>query len=140
MRRFIPIIAALFTLLPFQAYAYNNWGVEVEFLSLFDIFFDILSFSVAIVAFGISFQVLNKLGSGLRKAWLYLMISIFIFILLQLLSLLSLLKIFDLTSTFSIFKLLMSIGIIIAVLQAKSFFNKIILSKASKNNELKEDE
>ncbi len=137
---FSPIIGLILLLIPFQAYAYNNWGIEVEFISLFDIFFDILSFSIAIVTFGISMQVLNKLGSGLRKAWAYLLFSIFTFILLQLLSLLSLLQIFDLTSIFSIIKFIMAVGVMISVLLAKSFFNKIILSKASKNNGLKNEE
>lgn len=138
MKIFLPILALLLLAHPEVALAYNNWGVEVEFLSIFDIFFDILSFSIAIVSFFIAFQVLNKISGKLRKSWIYFLVTIVMFIVLQFLTLLSLLRIFDLTSLFSILKFILSIGILIAILFARSFFNILIMKKSSQNNSLKD--
>ena len=89
---------------PNKVLAYSNWGGDIEIFSIYDVFFDILSFSVTIVALGIGVQMLNKLSGGLKSVWLYCMIAILLFVVMQILSLLSVFDIFRLSGLFAIIK------------------------------------
>ncbi len=127
------IIGILFVSFPVQALAYSNWGSDVEIFSIYDVFFDILSFSVAVVALGIGFQMVNKLSGGLKSTWIYYMIVILLFVILQIFSLLSVFNIFKLSGLFAIIKLIMVVAFLSTVLSARSFVQKILRAKFIKD-------
>ena len=132
----ITIISILFASLPAKAFAYTNWSQDVNIFSMYDVFFDVLSFSVAIATLGVGLQIANKLSGGLKAIWKFSMIVVLLFIAIQIFSLLSVFDIFRLSGLFAIMKLLMSVAFLGTVLSAKNFVVKVLRSKSIRNKDI----
>jgi hypothetical protein len=123
------VIITLF-LFPINTFAYSNWGQEVKIFSLFDMFFDILSFSAAVVALSMGLEMLLKFSGKLKATWIYCMITILIFLILQIMTLVSAFYSIDFSGIFPIVKFLMSLFFLSSVFAARSMINEIIRNKS----------
>ena len=136
MKSFIrTIIGILLTSFPYKTLAYNNWGPDVNLFSIYDVFFDILSFSIAVVALGIGFQMLNRLIGNLRSAWRFYIMAMGFFVVMQILALLSVFDIFSLSGFFAIIKFFMAIAFLVTVLNLRHFIQKILRDKSVKEKD-----
>ena len=115
---------------PSTALAYSNWGTGMKIFSFYDVFFDILSVSIAIVTFFYGLQIFNKIKGGLKKAASMFFVTMSFFIILQAMSIISLFSQIDLTGFFSIIKLLWAIFFLATVFSGRNFVKKILRNKS----------
>lgn len=133
MKKIFKLIAGgllTLTFFPLNALAYSNWGQEMEIFSLFDIFFDIIGFSVVVVALIMGLEMLLKFSGMLKKTWIYCMITILFFLILQILTFISAFYSIDFSGIFSILKFLMAAFILASVFAARSMIHQIIRNKS----------
>jgi len=131
-RKFNFIAGGLLALIffPVNALAYSDWGLEVKISSLFDVFFDILGFFVVLVALGMGIEMLRKFSGKLRSTWIYCMMAVLIFLILQIMTLLSAFYSIDFSGIFPILKFLMGLFFLASVFTVRSMVNQIIRNKA----------
>jgi hypothetical protein len=135
MKKFLNLISGLLLVLfffPLNVLAYNDWGMDVKIFSLFDVFFDILGFSVAVAALSIGLELLRKLTGKFRTTWIYCMMTILIFLIIQAMTLISAFYSIDFSGIFPIIKFIMGLMFLIAVLVARSMIQQIVRNKSLK--------
>lgn len=132
---FIPVLIIILFLFPSNTLAYSNWGQEMEIFSLFDIFFDIIGFSVVVVALIMGLEMLLKFSGKLKKTWIYCMITILFFLILQILTFISAFYSIDFSGIFSILKFLMASFILASVFAARSMIHEVIRNKSIRKRE-----
>jgi len=135
-RKFTFVTGAVFTLMffPINAFAYSNWGQEAMAFSLIDVFFDVLGFSVAVLALCFGLEMLRKLTGKLKVTWIYCIISILIFLILQIMTLVSAFYNIDFSGIFSILKFIMGLFFLFSVFAARSMVQEIVRNKSLRRN------
>lgn len=121
---------SLFFFIPQGVWGYSNWGIQNDLFSLYDLFFDVLSFSAALVALGLSLSLILKLTGSLKKAWIFLIIATLIFVILQVISVLSIFSLFDISGLFSVFKFLFAICLLAFTIILSGLVRKLLLAKS----------
>lgn len=115
---------------PNIALAYTNWSSDLTIFSFYDVFFDILGLSIALVSVTLGLQMINRISGGVKKAASLFFVTIFFYIVLQAMSLLSIFTSYDLTGLFSIIKFFWSIFFLITVIAGRSFIHKVLTKKS----------